>query len=100
MLRRMHARGHPSIEWRVKKVSALSGGRCRATADVTVHGRTRSFEGEFKMSAAPGLLVVEGVHEFDMRDFGIEPPRFFWLWIEPQVRVRVKVVARQVSTGR
>ena len=99
MLRRMNARGHPSVEWRVKKVSVANGGRCRAIADVTVHGRTRSFEGDFKMSVAPGLLVVEGAHEFDMRDFGIEPPRFFWLWIEPRVRVRVKVVARLVSTG-
>ncbi len=99
MLRRMNARGHPSIEWRVKKVSTLNGGRCRASGDVTVHGRTRSFDGDFKMSVAPGLLVVEGEQVFDMRDFGIDPPKFFWLWIEPRLKVGVRVVAKQVSAG-
>jgi polyisoprenoid-binding protein YceI len=99
MLRRMNARSHPAIEWTVKKVSVLNGGRCRAAGDVTVHGRTRSFEDEFDISVAQGLLVVEGEHEFDMRDFGLVPPRFFWLWIEPRLKVGVRVVARQVSTG-
>jgi hypothetical protein len=41
--------------------------------------------------------VVEGRHEFDMRDFGIVPPKFFWLWIEPEVKVGVRIVANQVS---
>jgi polyisoprenoid-binding protein YceI len=99
MLRRMNARSHPAIEWTVKKVSVLDGGRCRAAGDVTVHGRTRSFEDDFDISVAQGLLVVEGEHEFDMRDFGLVPPRFFWLWIEPRLKVGVRVVARQVSTG-
>jgi polyisoprenoid-binding protein YceI len=99
MLRRMNVRGHPSIEWTVKKVAVLNGGRCRASGEVTVHGRTRSFEEDFKMSAAPGLLVVEGEHVFDMRDFGIDPPKFFWLWIEPRIKVGVRVVAKQVSAG-
>ena len=97
MLRRMNSRGHPSIEWSVKKVSLLNRGRCRASGEVTVRGRTRSFEEDFKMSVAPGLLVLEGEHVFDMRDFGIEPPRFFWLWIEPRIKVGVRVVAKQVS---
>lgn len=97
MLRRMNPRGHPSIEWSVKKVSLLNSGRCRASGEVTVRGRTRSFEEDFKMSVAPGLLVLEGEHVFDMRDFGIEPPRFFWLWIEPRIKVGVRVVAKQVS---
>jgi polyisoprenoid-binding protein YceI len=99
MLRRMDVRGHPSIEWTVKTVSPLSDGRCRASVDVTVHGRTRGFEEEFALSVAPGLLVVDGEHAFDMRDFGIVPPRFFWLWIEPRLKVGVRVVAKQVSTG-
>jgi hypothetical protein len=64
---------------------------------VTVHGRTRRFEGNFSISAAQGLIVVEGEQVFDMRDFGITPPRFFWLWIEPQLKVGVRVVAKQVS---
>jgi polyisoprenoid-binding protein YceI len=97
MMRRIDARSHPSIEWSVKSVSMLSKGRCRGRGEVTVRGRTRPFEAEFKMSVAPGKLVVEGRHAFDMRDFGIVPPKFFWLWIEPEVKVGVRIVANQVS---
>ena len=99
MLRRIDSRAHPSIEWTVRKVSVMSGDRLRGAGEVTVHGRTRRFEGDFTVSAAQGLIVVEGEHVFDMRDFGITPPRFFWLWIEPQLKVGVRVVAKQVSAG-
>jgi polyisoprenoid-binding protein YceI len=99
MLRRMDGRGHPSIEWTIKGVSVQGNGRCRARGEVTVRGRTRPFEEDFKMSVGPGRLVVEGQHVFDVRDFGIVPPRFFWLWIEPEVKVGVRIVATQVSAA-
>jgi polyisoprenoid-binding protein YceI len=97
MLRRMDGRGHPSIEWTVKSVSVQGNGRCRGRGEVTVRGRTRPFEGDFQMSVGGGRLVVEGQQVFDVRDFGIVPPRFFWLWIEPEVKVGVRIVAKQVS---
>jgi YceI-like domain len=98
MLRRMEAKAHPSIEWVVKKV-VVQDGHCRASCEVTVCGRTRPFEGRFKMSFAGARITVEGDHVFDMRDFGITPPRFFWLWIEPHVKVGVRIVAKMVGTN-
>jgi polyisoprenoid-binding protein YceI len=100
MLRRMESRSYPSIEWVVKSVSKAGPERLRAAGQVTVHGRTRPFEADFRFSFADGRLVVEGNHVFDMRDFGIAPPRFFWLWIEPQVKVGVRIVARQVAPDK
>jgi polyisoprenoid-binding protein YceI len=99
MLRRMDARRHPSIEWTVRKILVRGNGRVRASCDVTVHGQTRGFEEDFRMSKAPGLLVVEGEHVFDMRDFGLVPPKFLWLWIEPRLKVGVRIVAKQVAAG-
>ena len=98
MLRRMDGRGHPSIEWTIKGVSVNGKGGCRGRGEVTVRGRTRPFEQDFQISVGPARLVVEGRHVFDVRDFGIVPPRFFWLWIEPEVKVGVRIVAKQVST--
>jgi polyisoprenoid-binding protein YceI len=99
MLRRMEARTHPSIEWVVDSVRPHRAGRLRGAGQVTVHGRTRPFEGDFTMSLTGDRLVVEGAQQFDMRDFGIPPPRFFWLWIEPEVKVGIRIVARAVPAG-
>lgn len=97
MLRRMNHRAHPSIEWTVKNVSAANSGRLRATVQVSANGRTRSFQEDFRISLSGERLEVEGSHVLDIRDFGIVPPRFFWLWIEPQVNVGLRIVARQVA---
>ena len=100
MLRRMDSRSHPSIEWVVKSVSTAKADRLRARGQVTVHGRTQPFEAEFRFSLLDGRLVLEGDDVFDIRDFGIVPPRFFWLWIEPEVKVGVRIVARQVAPDK
>ena len=42
-------------------------------------------------------LVIEGEQTFDIRDFGVQPPKILMLKVHPDVRVRVKVVARQES---
>ena len=65
-----------------------------------LHGVSRPLEVEALVRAPdPDTLEVEGEKTIDMRDFGLVPPRFFWLWIEPRLKVGVRVVARQVSTG-
>ena len=42
-------------------------------------------------------LVIEGEQIFDIRDFGVQPPKILMLKVHPDVRVRVKVVAQQES---
>ncbi len=36
---------------------------------------------------------LDGSSTFDIRDFGMEPPRFLMLKVEPEVVVRVEIVA-------
>jgi polyisoprenoid-binding protein YceI len=98
MLRRLESRVHPTIEWVVKEAQPRADSLYRAFGEVTVHGQAQPIEGEFRISAAGDRIVVEGEHFFDIRDFGIVPPRFFWLWMEPDITVRIRVVARQVSS--
>ncbi len=100
MRRRLDSRAHPTIGWVVRRVRPSDGtGRYRATCDVTVHGRTCSFDEDFTIARQADRLTVEGRHVFDMRDFGLTPPRFLWLWMEPELTARVRIVARQVVTA-
>ena len=97
MKRRLDSRAHPTIEWVVQRVWPRNG-RYLATCEVTVHGRTCSFDGDLTIAWGADRLTVEGRHVFDMRDFGLTPPRFLWLWMEPELTVRVRIVARRVVT--
>jgi polyisoprenoid-binding protein YceI len=89
----MEARRYPDIIVAVKEVKRSRGGRYRATVNVTVRDMTRSIVGDLSIKARSGRVEVDGEHIFDMRDFGISPPRLFLLKVEPEVRVRVHIVA-------
>ncbi len=97
MLRRLDARNYPTIEWVVRRALPLGDSRYSASGEITVHGRTCPLDAEFHLSSAHNRIAVEGDHNFDMRDFDVVPPRFFWLWMEPEMTVRIKVVARRVT---
>ncbi len=94
MQRRADVRRYPTIRFEVARAWSLDGGdRYRAALSVTARGRTRSFEEDFRMRRDGRRLVLEGQHTFDMRDFGVDPPRILTLRVEPEVRVRVRLVA-------
>ena len=44
-----------------------------------------------------GRLHVDGTHEFDIREFGMEPPRVLVMRVEPVVRIRIDVVAEPTA---
>jgi hypothetical protein len=94
MQRRLDPRKHPLIEVVVDRAWQFEGqDRCRAEFRVTAHGRTQSFEGDFRMRLEGRRLVVEGEHSFDMRDFDVNPPRFLALKVDPKVTVQARIVA-------
>ena len=43
-------------------------------------------------------LRLDGESTFDIRDFGMEPPRILMLRVEPEVDVRVEIVAERRRT--
>jgi hypothetical protein len=96
MLRRLDVRRFPSIEVVVDRAWQLNGGsRFRASVRVTAHGRTRIFEEDFSLHFDGRRLVVEGEHFFDMRDFDVNPPGVLGFKVQPQVRIRARIVADQ-----
>lgn len=95
MLRRIDARRFPRITGETTEVKE-SNGRYRIRGDLTFHGVTRQVEGEVTISAPDERsLVIEGEQVFDIRDFGVEPPKILMFKVHPDVRVRVKVFAQQ-----
>ena len=95
MDRRMDAARFPSIDCEVESLSDNGQGGYRATARLMVHGQTRAVEADVTISViSPREVVVEAEHVFDMREFGISPPRLLILKVDPMVRVKVRVQAR------
>ena len=92
--RRVDARRYPTIVGEVRNATVLDGdGRFRIEGDLTFHGVTKTITGELQVTADGDQLVVEGEHVFDIRDYGIKPPRILMLRVEPEVTVRIKLVA-------
>jgi polyisoprenoid-binding protein YceI len=95
--RRIDARRHPTIDGRLEHLSKVNGdGRYRVAGDLTFHGVTRRCEGDVVIRPVDHrTLRVEGESSFDIRDFGMEPPRIFMLRVHPDVKVRIEVVAEK-----
>jgi polyisoprenoid-binding protein YceI len=97
MLRRVDARRYPTIRGVVTEVRESSPGRYRMSGDLTFHGVTKSVEGEVWVSQpdGDGTIVFEGEQTFDIREFGVQPPKILMFKVHPDVTVRVRVVAQQ-----
>ncbi len=95
--RRIDARRHPTIDGRLVHMSKASGdGRYRVAGDVAFHGVTRRCEDELVITPIDDrTLRVEGESSFDIRDFGMDPPRIFMLRVHPDVKVRIEVIAEK-----
>lgn len=94
MQRRLDTRRYPLIEVVVDRAWKPDGAdRYRAAFRVTAHGRTQSFEEDFRMRIEGRRLVIEGEHTFDMRDFGVSPPRILAFKVNPGVTVRARIAA-------
>lgn len=93
--RRIDARRYPTIDGTVTAVKRAKGAqRYLVTGDLTFRGVTRACQDEMTIETADdGSVRLEGQSTFDIRDFGMEPPKILLLRVEPHVVVRVEVIA-------
>ena len=98
--RRVDARRFPTIVGEVQSAEVLEllddGGRFRVDGDLTFHGVTRPVTGELRITREGGAgerdrVRVEGEQVFDVREFGVNPPRILLLRVEPEVRVDISL---------
>jgi polyisoprenoid-binding protein YceI len=95
MRRRFDAGRYPTITARVTQGEALKGeGRYRAVAQLTMHGQTREIAGEVQLRVEGTTMTIDGQQVINVKDFGIDPPRLIILKVDPEVDLRVHIVAK------
>jgi len=95
MKRRIDARRFPLITGDLQEIRESGrDGRYEVEGDVTFRGVTKRVSDEVSLSVDDdGTLLFEGEHVFDIRDFRMEPPKVLMLKVNPDVTVRVRIVA-------
>lgn len=92
--RRIDARRFPTIDGVLTELRRADvAGAFEASGDITFRGVTRRCDGDLTLTLADGSLLATGSSTFDVRAFGMEPPRILMLRVHPLVRVRIDVVA-------
>ncbi|MPY93901.1 MAG: hypothetical protein GEV08_12800 [Acidimicrobiia bacterium] len=84
----------PTIEGVLSAVEPLPGAAScyRLRGVVDFRGVARACAGEVALEEDGEGLRLRGEAVFDIRDFGMEPPRVLLLRVEPEVRVTVDLV--------
>jgi polyisoprenoid-binding protein YceI len=93
--KRIDARRYPTIDGVLTGMTAgAMPGTCAVSGDVTFRGVTRSYAEVMAVSRVDATTInLSGEASFDIRDFGMQPPRILMLRVEPVVTVRVEIVA-------
>jgi polyisoprenoid-binding protein YceI len=96
MRRRIDARRYPTITGDLKGMKHTDdASRYVVRGDLTFRGVVRTYEDAMTVSADADTLTLAGQSVFDIRDFGMEPPRILMLKVQPEVTVRVEIVAQK-----
>jgi len=95
MKRRINARRYRTIEGELSEMQALGDdGRYRVRGEIPFRGVTNEHEDDMHLSFVDeDTIAMTGESTFDIRDYGMEPPRILMLRVEPEVKVRVEIVA-------
>lgn len=93
--KRIDARRFPSIEGVVGAIEKSdANGSYRVSGDIIFRGVSRHHEDLMNIKHVDeATLHLDGASRFDIREFGMEPPRMLLLKVEPEVDVRIEIVA-------
>ena len=97
--RRIDARRYPTIVGDLKSMKQTDEpSRYIVGGDLTFRNTSRSYEDEMTIELPNDRTVsMSGESVFDIRDFGMDPPRILMLKVQPEVTVRVEIVAEKES---
>ncbi len=92
--RRLDVRRYPTVRAEINEVTELARGRYGVRGKLTLHGTTNEVSGEAVLAVGEDdVMTVDGELTFDIRDFGLEPPKLLGLRVHPDIAVRVRVTA-------
>jgi len=93
--RRIDARRFPTIDGELSDLDETEHPGCyRMRGEISFRGVTRTCESHVTITLLDERTVrLEGRSRFDIRDFGMEPPRILVLRVHPEVEVSVAIIA-------
>jgi polyisoprenoid-binding protein YceI len=91
--RRIDARRFPTIAGELTELRDTGDGVLHARGTITFRGIAVEVEGDLVVTLRDGGLTITGEQTFDVRDWGLEPPRFAMLQVHPTVTVRIRAEA-------
>jgi len=93
--KRIEARKYPTIDGVLERLQPSGAdGTYKVSGEIAFRGVTRHHEDEMTICALDERTIkLAGESRFDIREFGMEPPRVLMLKVEPEVTVRVEIVA-------
>ncbi|MEA2502342.1 MAG: YceI-like domain, partial [Actinomycetota bacterium] len=69
-------------------------GGYQVSGEVTFRGVARHHQDHMTIHAVDDKTIeLAGKSRFDIREFGMEPPRILMLKVDPEVEVRVEIIA-------
>lgn len=95
MQKRIESRRYPTIDGVLERMQRLGeDGIYHVTGDVIFRGVQRPHQDKMSIEAVDDQTIqLTGKSQFDIREFGMEPPRVLLLKVYPEVDVRVEIVA-------
>jgi polyisoprenoid-binding protein YceI len=99
LARQLDVRKYPRIRAEIVEVTQLEAGRrYKIRGNVSVHGVIKPVDGEVNLRVLDdGSFEADGEQTFDIRDFGLTPPRILMLKVYPGVKVRAHIVGQKQS---
>jgi polyisoprenoid-binding protein YceI len=95
--RRIDTARHPTIVGTMTAMESNDDGSARLRGTIAFHGVERAVSGVVAVTMATAdALMIEGEHTFDVRDWGLEPPRLLMLKVDPQIVVSIRVLVSRV----
>jgi polyisoprenoid-binding protein YceI len=96
--KRIDARRYPTIDGVLDKIEPSDDGKYKVSGDVTFRGVSSRHQDLMHISAVDDQTIqLDGQSRFDVRQFGMEPPRMLMLKVEPEVDIRVEIFAVRES---
>jgi polyisoprenoid-binding protein YceI len=95
MQKRIEARRYPTIDGVMTDMEGSGTDETyKVSGDVTFRGVSRPHQGQMTVKSVDEQTIqLAGQSRFDIREFGMEPPRVLVLKVQPEVDVRVEIVA-------
>jgi polyisoprenoid-binding protein YceI len=96
LFRRIDIRRYPKLEGALEGIESAGDGSYKVAGSITFRGTVRAHNDLMTIRMLDERSVeLTGSSRFDVRDFGMEPPRLLMLRVEPEVEIRVEIRAER-----